>query len=179
VSVCMRDFPGRGTPVLRWLSCLLLVVLLLVLTDTARAWQGEVIKVLDGDSLVVRRGKKKVEIRLYGIDAPEYRQRYALVARTNLSRLLRGHQVEVERMDVDDYGREVALVRQQGVLVNEELVRLGAAWVYPRYCRAEPYCSRWRELEQEARRERRGLWLDKSPQPPWDWRHTPEGRGRK
>ncbi|OQX15977.1 MAG: hypothetical protein BWK76_12210 [Desulfobulbaceae bacterium A2] len=161
----------------RGVTCLVLALALVCCSaGAARAWQGQVFKVVDGDSLVLRRGKKKVEVRLYGIDAPEYRQRYALLARTTLSRLVSNREVEVERMDVDAYGREVALVRQQGVLINEELVRLGAAWVYPHYCRSEPACSRWRELEQTARRERRGLWRDKSPQPPWEWRHEPRNR---
>lgn len=26
------------------------------------------------------------------------------------------------------------------------------------------------ELEEEARRARRGLWQDKEPVPPWEWR---------
>jgi len=131
--------------------------------------------VLDGDSLVLRQGRRQVEVRLYGIDAPEYRQRFGGRARRTLGRLVRGQEVEVERMTVDGYGREVALVRRRGVVINEEMVRSGLAWVYQRYCQAEPWCSRWRELEQQAYRERRGLWQDRKPRPPWEFRRQVTG----
>jgi micrococcal nuclease len=42
--------------------------------------------------------------------------------------------------------------------------------VYTRYCDEQPMCSRWDELQQEARENRIGLWVDKHPVPPWEWR---------
>ena len=59
---------GRG--VCWW--CLLLALVLTAVP--ARAWQGRVRSVPDGDSLTVERAGRTVKVRLYGIDSPEYRQ---------------------------------------------------------------------------------------------------------
>lgn len=40
----------------------------------AYAWEGYVTGVPDGDSLRVKKGGRVYEIRLYGIDSPEYGQ---------------------------------------------------------------------------------------------------------
>ena len=138
---------------------------------SAWGWEGTVVKVLDGDSLQVRQGGRLVELRLYGVDAPEYRQAYSSRAREFTRELLDCRTVTVEEKDVDRYGRTVALVSCQGSLVNRELVRAGLAWRYAKYCRTEPLCSELATLEQEARRARRGLWADPEPVPPWVWRH--------
>lgn len=42
------------------------------------------------------------------------------------------------------------------------------AWWYRQYA---PNDRSLQALEEEARRERRGLWADPNPIPPWDFRH--------
>ena len=83
--------------------------------------------------------------------------------------LVFGKDVEVEPVDVDRYGRTVALVAVFKRLVNEELVNAGFAWVYTHYC-TQPICERWKALEQEAREAKRGLWADPHAIPPWEFR---------
>jgi endonuclease YncB( thermonuclease family) len=51
-----------------------------------------------------------------------------------------------ESIDVDRYGRTVALVTVFQLLVNEELVNASFAWVYTRFC-GRPICRRWKLLE--------------------------------
>jgi len=55
------------------LNAALAICLCLVLAVAALAWEAEVIRVVDGDTLVVRRidNDAQTRIRLYGIDAPE------------------------------------------------------------------------------------------------------------
>ena len=36
-------------------------------------------------------------------------------------------------------------------------MKVGMAWVYPQFCRIKEVCGPLRELEQEARAEKRGL----------------------
>ena len=94
-----------------------------------------------------------------------------------LSSLAARQRLLVEPLDMDRYGRSVALVRlPDGTLLNEVLVADGLAWVYEEYCR-EDLCQRLRELEQQARRERRGLWAENDPTRPAEWRrrHKVEG----
>ena len=140
------------------------------LAPAAPVFSARVVKVIDGDSLgVIGSTGEKRELRLWGIDAPESRQRYGKQAKMLLAAMVQERRVEVQGKDIDVYNRLVALVWVDGALVNEELVRQGAAWVYEHFCR-ERICDRWQRLQEEARYERRGLWAWPKPRPPWRYR---------
>lgn len=151
-------------------SLLISLILLLVSAGGVHAWEGVVVRVIDGDSMQIRRDGKIYEIRLYGIDTPEYKQPYSNKAKQFTRRLAYNKTVSVEKKDIDRYGRIVALVFSRGKLVNRELVRAGLAWFYPKYCLEQPLCGELESLERQARRERRGLWRENSPVSPWDWK---------
>ena len=136
----------------------------------AFAWQGYVVKVLDGDSIRVKRAGKVYEIRLYGIDTPEYKQPFGKKAGRLTRRMLLHKNVVVQPVDVDHYGRIVALVSRNGRLVNQELVRQGAAWLYPRYCTRQPLCRELRKEERQAREQHLGLWAGSNPLSPSQWK---------
>lgn len=53
--------------------------------------------------------------------------------------------------------------------INQEMVREGFAWAYQRYL-DRPYASGYIEAEEQARRERRGLWRQGNPVAPWEFR---------
>jgi len=146
----------------------------LLASGPAWGWEGLVVAAVDGDSLEVNENSRFRQIRLYGIDSPEYGQPGWQAARALTRALVLGQRVRVEPMDRDGYGRTVALVWCQGQLVNRELVRQGQAWVYRRYCREQPLCRELDGLEQAARRAGLGLWRERAPEPPWAWRrHRP------
>ena len=46
----------------------------------------------------------------------------------------------------------------------------GYAWVYRKYSKDAELL----ELEAEAKREKRGLWADPNPIPPWEWQRGSE-----
>ncbi len=153
------------------------LVCLLSLSLPALPWEGRVVQIHDGDTLVVqRKDGALVRIRLYGIDCPEFpgaawgAQAYCKKAREFVIELLRRGTVAVIDMGFDKYTRTVAGVVSlpDGRVVQEELLRAGLAWVYPKYC---DDCRQWKEIEEAARNARRGLWRDKAPIPPWEWRH--------
>jgi len=50
--------------------------------------------------------------------------------------------------------------------LNRELVRGGFAWWYRKYSKDESLGK----LEADAKKNKRGLWTDKNPVAPWDWR---------
>ena len=83
--------------------------------------------------------------------------------------MVAGKQVGIEEVATDRYGRTVGIVNVSELVVNKEIVRSGYAWVYRRYCDQE-FCQDWTELERTARVKGLGLWQDKNPVPPWDWR---------
>ncbi|TGD72976.1 hypothetical protein E4634_11865 [Mangrovimicrobium sediminis] len=130
---------------------------------------ARVVKVLDGDSLRVRNQQGTVEVRLYGVDAPEWGQPYGEEAKRLLERLVAGANVEIARVEIDNYGRTVARVYRGNKFINEELVRSGAAWWYRRYADDE---YRLERAQQAARAAQLGLWQAPDPVPPWEWRRS-------
>ena len=132
---------------------------------------GKVISVADGDTLTLltREGTTQ-RIRLYGVDCPESKQAGGPEAADFTRSLILLEQIEVRTMDTDNYGRSVALVTlPDGRSLNEELVRNGHAWVYTDYCKT-PQCLYWKTLEGQARLKQLGLWQQKKPVAPWQWR---------
>lgn len=127
-----------------------------------------VVGVADGDTLTMLDNGRPVKIRLANIDAPEKAQAYGQRAKQSLSDLCYGKDASYQAVDVDRYGRTVALVTCEGVNVNREQVARGLAWVYVRYNK-DPSLP---VLEGRARGARLGLWGDPEPTPPWMFRHS-------
>ena len=127
-----------------------------------------VIRVKDGDSLVVDSNGREVEVRLADIDTPEFNQPRGDEAKEALRSLVAGQDVRLELVGGDAYRRIVAHVFVGDVDVNAELVRRGLAWVRRAYDPAASLIA----LEDGARQAGRGLWADEDPVPPWIWRKT-------
>lgn len=150
---------------------LFFVVLLAFAASSAWAWSAKVVGVSDGDTItVLRQGNEQVKVRLYGIDAPESSQPHGKASKANLSDMVFGKVVEIEPTDTDRYGRTVGRVIVGGVDANAEQIKAGYAWLYRQYCKGS-LCSKWADLESTAKASKAGLWADKSPMPPWEWRH--------
>lgn len=132
-------------------------------TDTYK-----VIGIADGDTLTVLKDKKKVKIRLGGIDAPERKQAFGNRSKESLEELCAGKQASYQTQDIDRYGRVVAQVTCEGRDANRLQVERGLAWVYVQYNKDAALPS----LEAQARNERRGLWADARPVAPWKWRQS-------
>jgi endonuclease YncB( thermonuclease family) len=150
------------------------VVLILVVSALWQRWMpargdfvGRVVGVSDGDTIEVMRAGRAVRVRLQGIDCPESHQPYGTRAKQFTSDLVFSKTVAVQIHGTDQYGRILGeVILPDGRSLNRELVRNGYAWWYRRYS-DDPVLQR---LEEEARRERRGLWRDKNPIPPWEFR---------
>jgi endonuclease YncB( thermonuclease family) len=106
------------------------------------------------------------KIRLAEIDAPEKGQPFGTQSKQMLSDLCFGKKAKVIPHVKDQYGRTVAHVSCEGIDANAEQVSRGMAWVYRKYAKDHNLFL----LEHEAKRHKRGLWADKSPTPPWQWR---------
>ena len=151
------------------------MIFLLVLPGLAvAANQGRVVGVSDGDTItVLTPDKAQIKVRLYGIDCPESKQAFGNRAKQATSDAVFGKQVTLVIMDTDRYGRSVAIVRYDGLVLQETLLKAGMAWVYDKYCKPGTPCNDWRQMQKEARANRIGLWRDKNPVPPWEWRRAP------
>ncbi len=153
-------------------------VLALVLTNSlasAQTIQGKVVGVADGDTItVLDQSKTQHKIRLAGIDAPERGMPFGQKSKDNLSDMIGGKQVTVETTKLDRYKRSVGKVLVDGQDANLAQVEAGFAWHYKAYEREQSVVDRqtYDKAEETARAAKRGLWLDREPVPPWEWRRT-------
>jgi endonuclease YncB( thermonuclease family) len=155
--------------------CLAAVLFLLTVPALAEQITGRVVGIADGDTLtVLDASRHQTKIRLAEIDAPEMHQPYGSRAKQALSNLAFGKDATVDVVNLDRYGRTVGRVHIGALDVNAELVRQGAAWVYPKYNR-DPALPL---LQEAARVARLGLWALPVTEraPPWEWRKAAAGQ---
>jgi micrococcal nuclease len=110
---------------------LLLVTAIFFLQPTVLLadWSGQVVWIQDGDSLIIKRGRKRVTVRLQGIDAPEKGQPYAAHAKKAAIRLVKNRNVRVLVKEKDKFGRTVArVILPDGRNLSHVMVDLGWAW---------------------------------------------------
>lgn len=130
----------------------------LVESMTMTLIEGTVVKVVDGDSVVVlTKDKKRRRIDLVGVDASDY----DAAARRELTAMVLDREVEVlVKHEKYKSGRAAGLVHAGAKDVGHELISAGAA----RYKQPEPYSLShytacvYRIIERQAREARRGLW---------------------
>lgn len=137
---------------------------------SAVAGEGEgrarVVRVVDGDTIVVLRNGTETRVRLIGINAPESGECLAQEAGRRLEELLGGEvRLETDEEETDRFGRMLAYIWAGDILVNERLAAEGLALArgYP------PNISRQTILdaaEADARRERAGMWAPDACGPP-------------
>lgn len=145
-----------------------LLVLIICCEPLGPSYEGKVVKVKDGDSIVLLEDKKQVEIRMAHIDAPEYNQPYGRKAKEHLANLLAGADVTYKIYeDRDRYGRIVAVVYvNDSINVNKAMVEAGYAWHFKKYSNNFTYGT----LERKARLNKAGLWVEPDPIAPWVYR---------
>jgi micrococcal nuclease len=144
-------------------------------TPTPVRTLARVVRVVDGDTIVVEIDGEEYRVRYIGIDTPETVHPDRPVewmgpeASAANKALVGGKRVYLEKdlSETDQYGRLLRYVfLPEGTFVNAELVRLGYAQVstYPPDVR---YVDLYLEMQRAAQAAGRGLW---GPTP------TPEGR---
>lgn len=135
-----------------------------------------VVGISDGDTVKARfpadmayPGQQSV--RLLEIDAPESGQPYGLRAKQALSALAFGQTLRFVVRGHDRYCRPLALIAAPGApagSVNLAMVQQGFAWANREYGRDAAYPR----AETQARAAGIGLWADRDPVYPGDFRRT-------
>ena len=144
------------------------------LSATAGTIKGRIVSIADGDTVtILDTTNKQTKIRLMGIDAPEKKQAFGARSKQSLSDLVFNKQVTVDFSKQDKYGRTIGKILVNGLDANLEQVKTGMAWHYKQYAKEQTASDRaaYAEAETLARAEKRGLWVDSEPMPPWEWRH--------
>ena len=135
----------------------------------AEDWTGKCVSVIDGDTIGVLYEEKVEKIRLDRIDCPESTQAFGTKAKQATAYCVFNKEVKIKDHGKDKYGRTLGEVIFNGnISLNQSLVKSGVAWWYKEYAKDDKVLE---ALEKEARENKRGLWVDKNPVAPWDFRH--------
>ncbi|MEZ5594034.1 MAG: thermonuclease family protein [Gammaproteobacteria bacterium] len=128
----------------------------------------EVRDVYDGDTVTAGCEAGKLKIRVWGIDAPEKKQKpWGDQSQEYLEKLVDGKTVQVQVTDTDRYGRSVARLFVAGQDAGLQMVREGYAIVYEQYNDSQGY----RDAQAEAQRAKLGVWSQPGDQQdPAAWR---------
>lgn len=133
---------------------------------------GIATRVIDGDTLEMDIDGKLVNVRLFGIDAPELNQRFGQDAKSFLERNLIDEELIVIPRDIDRYDRLVAgLYRSSEKAISSISIGMtyeGYGWAYREFLGDE--LEFYLLSETDARKHKRGLWAAEGAVPPWEWR---------
>jgi micrococcal nuclease len=134
---------------------------------SAKTYQGQVIKVFDGDTILVRINGREEFLRLREIDAPEMgghkqqgQEPWGRKSREFALSRLKDRKIRLEtdeREERDAYRRLLAYIFVGNSFLNREMVQSGNAFFYRAPIRGR-YAARLEEAEDAARDKGIGVW---------------------
>ncbi len=173
-----------------YISRKILIILVTIISVNSLYSQSsivaKVIKVISGDTILVKdlyKDQKERLIKLCGLECPKLGQAYFTNAkRFTLEKILNKtiSYSPKERIYINDklseYSKEITKAhlsyhtgKEGWYNLNEGLIKNGLAWVDNIYCIKSTH-KKYKELQTEAKGKKIGLWKDKNPIPPWEWR---------
>jgi hypothetical protein len=89
--------------------------------------------------------------------------------------------VKVETRDKDKYGRTLGIVKIGEEDINQYMISEGVAWHYKKYANTQPTeeADRYAKAEEIARLNKKGLWIQDHPTPPWEFREQNKNSSKK
>jgi len=134
----------------------------------SQTYTGKVIGIKDGDTVVVLDSLNyQTTLRLAEVDCPEKNQAFGTKAKQFTSDEIYLKQIKYIVTDIDRYGRSIAKIYyDNNKYLTEEIIRNGFGWQYKKYSTSKLLAK----LEEEARKNKKGLWIDPNPIYPSDFR---------
>ena len=148
----------------------LLTLFFVVIPSIALAGQYKVVRVVDGDTIVIKYGGKYEKVRLLYVKTPDSvhpdkKQNIPMgkVASRYTQKKLTGKYVklefEIKRLR-GNHGRLLAYVFVDEQNLNLDLARQGLSPYYTKYGKSEKYNAEFRAAEKQARKEELNIWGD-------------------
>jgi len=126
---------------------------------------GKVVSIIDGDTYdILLQGNKTIRVRMEGIDSPERGMPFYKVSKNYLGTLCFNKYVTLQVTDRDHYNRYIGFTfLEDETELSHEMIKAGLAWHYKKYNSDLELAN----LELEAKKLKKGLWIDENPMPPW------------
>jgi len=134
-------------------------------TKLPKGHQFIVVKIFDGDTVMVKGVGLRFTIRLVGIDTPELGRKgkkdqpYSQEAKQKITQLLGKNTISLTQYGIGGYNRVLAEIFVDETNINLEMVRAGLAEVYrgKRPSKFDPI--RYFQAEKLAKDTRKGMWV--------------------
>ena len=147
----------------------ILILFSIIIPGVIFAGQYKVVRIVDGDTIVIRYNGKYEKVRLRCVNTPkpvpsEEKQRdtMAEAAFRYTQKKLTGKYVdlEFESWSRGKHGVLYAYVFVDGKNINLELVRQGLSRYYIKYGQSKKYHDKFKIAEHQARKEKLNIWDD-------------------
>ncbi len=170
ISIKMSFCEGQDINMLRRLAILLFSFILFSAVVEAGNPLYKVITVVDGDTVKIRdyRGLT-ITVNLYGVDAPETGQKGGRNAMKMFDAMIGSKNITLAKKTESGKNVTTARVYLNGISINAAMVKSGHAWVTQASC-TKIECENWVIFQQFASTNKKGLWQEIKPLPPWEWR---------
>lgn len=147
-------------------GCFVLAFFISWIACNSQTFNGNIIRIIDGDMFLFQTRDSTFTVHLYGIDAPEKGQAYGIQTIAYLEAYL-GVYAEINIKKTLNMVGHYALLFVDGKNLNKFLVKNGFAW----YDRIHFIDEELARSEIQAREKKLGLWQSPNPAPPWDFRN--------
>lgn len=110
----------------------------------------------------------QITLRLAEVDTPEKSQPFGTKAKQFTSDQIYLKTIKYVVTDTDRYGRSIAMIYydEDNKYLSAEIIKAGMGWHYKRYSTSKELAL----LEDNAKKNKIGLWIDNNPIAPWDFR---------
>jgi micrococcal nuclease len=130
---------------------------------------AKVVGIKDGDTVVVLDSlNNQTTLRLAEVDCPEKNQPFGTKAKQFTSDQIYLKTIKYVVTDTDRYGRSIAMIYYDidNKYLSAEIIKAGMGWHYKKYSTSKELAT----FEDNAKKNKKGLWLDNNPINPSDWR---------
>ena len=131
--------------------------------------KAKVIGIKDGDTVVVLDSlNNQITLRLAEVDCPEKSQPFGTKAKKFTSDQIYLKTIKYVVTDIDRYRRSIAMIYYDtdNKYLSAEIIKAGMGWHYKRYSTSKELAL----LEDNAKKNKIGLWVDNNPIAPWEFR---------
>jgi micrococcal nuclease len=152
------------------LRLVLFVLLISISTYSQKTLTAKVVGIKDGDTVVVLDSlNNQITLRLAEVDTPEKSQPFGTKAKQYTSDQIYLKVIKYVVTDTDRYGRSIAMIYydSDNKYLSAEIIKAGMGWHYKKYSKSVELAK----LEDIARKNKIGLWIDTNPIYPSDWRN--------